>query len=352
MKLLLFNSFMVVVLLSTWIEVRAQGNSMIAEAEESFITEPLASSDRYGFLTIESSVSFSDDVFIVIDNHYESYQKVRLPYNTQLPVGERIITIIAENYDDYTFTVLITEDETRKQRVRFSRTSSPYQKYLYSSYFWIESSINTIIYTDDDSEILIDGEWIGRGMVKTDLPLGTHKIITENQIAGSSERKIMIRSKKVNKVIMYNRPEKTRAQWLSLFPGASQYYKGDKIKGHVFLGLTAITLGLAINYQVAYITNNNYYEEYQWYYQQEVDPDDAHYFGSRAQYYDDAAKEDARLRNIFLFSAIGIYVINIVEALCSEPDGGYREPREIDFIKDLNMSIDEKSVGISYTVTF
>ena len=347
-----FNSILRVFLLFVCTAVYAQGSMTITNAEKSYTAGSLVSSDRYGYLTIESTVSFSNDIYIVIDDHYESYQKVRLPYSTQLPVGERKITIIAENYDDYTFTVLITEDETSKRRVKFSRTNSPYQKYLYSSYFWIESGLNTIVYTDDDSDILINGKWAGRGMVITDLPVGTHKIITENQIAGNSERKIIIRTKKLNKLIMYNRPDKTRAQWLSLFPGASQYYKGQKLKGHVFLGLTAISLGLAINYQVAYITNNNNYEEYKRLYQQVSDPDDAQYYGSRAQYYDDAAKEDARLRDIFLFSAIGIYVVNIVEALWSEPDGGYRENKKIDFIKDLNMSIDEKSIGISYTIVF
>lgn len=295
--------------------------------------------DQYGELQLEFKNIQNTHFYYVVNDDYNNYQKQPIYNPIQLPAGQSKITIITEDFDDYSFRVTIPNEKTIFKTISLQKSISPYHKYFYSSFSWIQSGINIIIYTDKDSDILIDGELIDRAKIKIDLPLGKHEITTIHELAGTTNRTIIITSKKLRRFEMFNKPVKITAQWVSLFPGASQIYKGEVIKGSTLLGLSLVSVGLAIKYHLSFIDNNDLYKEDKIFYNQSSRALSALANGDAAQKHYDAAKKDAEMRDIFIYTTLGIYALNIIDALLSDPIGGYREEYEIDLLKDLNVSV-------------
>jgi hypothetical protein len=306
---------------------------------------------KYGYLLIQPFEFNFDSIYIVIDEIYTQCEKKSIFDYIQIPAGNRKIRIITKDYDDFLLNVTISEGDTVTQQVFFSKTLSGDRYQLNSSYSWAETGTNVTIITDMDSEVFIDGILIRQGTVKADLSLGPHKIETRNMLVGTSKSNVNILSKKQRKLFMFNRPDRRRAQWLSIFPGASQYYKGEKVKSSIFTGLTTICLAISIKYQLSFRDENSKYEWSKYHYIREG-TDLVVRRGDITQELYDSAKYNAKMRDIFLYSGIGIYLLNIIDGLFNDPDGGYRKHEEINFLKDLKISIDNNSIGFSYTLLY
>ena len=203
-----------------------------------------ASALTYGYIKFILPEYYSEYFYVVIDDDYEHYTQISGTDNLMVPVGQEKMTLITENYDDYTINISIVKDDTSTCQVFFSRTDSPYHNLFFSSYSWIVTGINIIIYTDEDSEVYINGELKGSGMVKANFSLGKYEIITKHKLAGTTRRNLTIASKRVHYLKMFNKPDKNTSEWYSLFPGASQLYKGEKVKGPIISGLSATSLAL------------------------------------------------------------------------------------------------------------
>jgi len=129
-------------------------------------------------------------------------------------------------------------------------------------------------------------------------------------------------------------------------------YKGDLWKGGLLFGATIGCLVLAIDYDNNYTNNNHRYLISRGRYADAETAENTVYWAGITQKNYDKAKDAARTRDIFLYSAIGIYALNIIDALIFDPAGGYREEKEIDLQKELNVSAGDNIIQISYTIEF
>ena len=306
---------------------------------------------EHGYLEIKTNIIL-DSFYIIIDNDYNIYQKVEEGDIITLPVGPHKITAISQYNPDSEFNVDIKEDETINKLVYFSNSDKNSTPFIGSSYPWIENQINLILYTDDDSEIIIDSESVGFGFVQLDLPDGLHKLETKNPLAGNTKEELKVTSKRLIILEMFNKPLKTKSQYLSFFPGASQLYKGEKWKGILLLGSTVACLAYAAKSHIDYIDYNLRYNNSKMAYDSAEDPDQAFFQGKSARELYDKTEKAANIRDICLYCGAGILIYNLVDALWNDPDGGYREPKKIDILKDLNLSVNKHSVDIKYSINF
>jgi hypothetical protein len=327
----------------------------VLHAQENYINI-----NKHGQLKIILHVDLNS-YYIIVDRNFENYKEINKDSIITLPVGQHELTIVSKNYVDYSFNVNIEEGKTEIHRSSVMREIIDKNMYKESSYHWVTSKVNVVIYTDDDSELFINGESLGKGSTIKDLPNGKHKIESKNTLAGNSSSIVNINSKQLKTISIYNRPEKSWSQLLSFFPGASQIYKGQTIRGYMYIGLTAACIAMAVKYQVSYVDNNYIYEQYKELYAS-GNNNSAIINGEivypilenakKAQDYYDLAKKDALTRDVFIYTTVGMYIINILDALLIEPAGGYRQANDKNILPGFSMDLGRNKIGINYTINF
>ncbi len=339
MKILKFRIFIILTMLFS-IDIAFAQNS----------TSNLPLSSEVGQLKLESTAFNFSETYIVVDDNYNDYKKIEKNGIVSIPTGKRKITIIFKEYDDYTFFYNIKRGKLNTQKLHFSK-SVDNNKYGNSSYFWIKTKVNAIIKTDFDTEIFIDGKLYGKEIVKVELPLGEHKVLAKNLKAGTIEKVLVLTSKKLTIADIFTRPKKSTARWISFFPGASQFYKKQYIKSGAYFVLIASSIALAIKYQSSYSENISSYESFKFTYLRTYWSKQALINGDRAEKHLEASYNDAKLRDIFFYSAIGLYLSNIVDGLFCTPKGGYRRTKESNLLENVKVSIsrNEINVGLFYS---
>ncbi|MCB9211640.1 MAG: hypothetical protein H6609_19945 [Ignavibacteriales bacterium] len=322
--------------------------------------EVSSSIHKFGQLKIILHVELNS-YYLIVDKKFDDYIEIDKDSILTLPIGDHEITIVSKNYRDYEFKVKIEEGKLVTHRSTIISNIIDESENNESSYSWIKFNVNVKIFTDYDSDLFINGEFIGKGSTTQDLPEGDYKIESKHILAGNTTRLLKIRSKKFQTISMYNKPEKLWSQFLSVFPGVSQFYKGQLFRSYLYLGLTISSIAMAVKYNVSFRDNNFMYEEYKKYY----DKSDSKSIiiegnlsypilenANKTQEYYDLAKRDAQIRDVFLYAAVGIYIINILDAMLIEPDGGYRQMNEENLLKGFSLNIFRDNIGINYTIKF
>ncbi|MBK8946630.1 MAG: hypothetical protein IPM32_15350 [Ignavibacteriae bacterium] len=322
--------------------------------------EDLKNNSDFGQLKIIQHININSYYFI-IDKNYENIIEIISDSIITLSVGRHELIIISKDYEDYEFEVNIEEGKTESFTCNFMTKIEDKNNYKRSSYPWIKSKINTVIYTDDDSELFVNGEYFGKGSISKDFEEGKYIIESKNTLAGTSTRTINITSKQLQTILIYNKPEKSWSQLLSFSPGASQIYKGHTFRGYMYIGLTATCLGLAVKYNDSFEDNNDIYKEYKLLYNASKDKSiliDGKIIypilenANKAKKFYSLAKNDAKIRDILIYTTLGIYLINILDALLIDPDGGYRQTGKKSLLQGFSMHLGRNQMGINYSIKF
>ena len=150
---------------------------------------------------------------------------------------------------------------------------------------------------------------------------------------------------------MWNKPRKYTAKLLSIFPGFSQYYKNEKIKGSLFLGVTTAALGLAYNYHQSFEKKNKRYLDTLNKYRQANTEADALKLGDEAQAKYDEAKNEAENRDLFLYVASVIYIVNLIDGL-NEPSSGYRDENASETKVKVGSFFRTNMIGVNVVMNF
>lgn len=193
---------------------------------------------------------------------------------------------------------------------------------------------NLIIVSDDDSEITVDGEPIGRGAVKLNMQTGPVDILVENKFTGLSSFSTKIFNLESDKTIIlnaYTKPLHSKAQLYSFVPGLSQVYKRQRIKGYAFSGSFLLSGYFAIQKKQQYTSELNTFNDLKERYNNTDNEQVALELGDQIERQQSVVKKQDNQR-IALFSLTAvIYAFNIYDALSSKPEGGYRSNTDIDF---------------------
>lgn len=363
MKILLFEVVILIATLLYMNSIFAQESLNISKKDSVNITEKEKSRGEYGLLKVEIPILITKPYYIVIDDDYENFKIVSDMFYTKIPVGKRKITVISPEFSDYTFNEIFQNDIVLIHQMRYNKSLFMPQiknfskainddSFSESSYIWIKTKINTIIKTDHDSQVYVDGRFIDKGIVKIDLSSGQHELMAKHEQVGTTIKRILVNSKKLKIINIYNKPDKFLTSFYAFLPGIAQIYKGDRTKGYSFLGVCSACFLGSLIYQRSFTDNNSKYIYARYQYQRARSNDTALEFGYRADKYLKQAKDDARIRDVLLYSGLSVYLWTVLDAFFDKPKAGYRKNETIKFIPDIGLNNSEDHINLSLNINF
>jgi hypothetical protein len=221
----------------------------------------------------------------------------------------------------------------------------------YSSYPRIHWQAAFLVKTDPDAKLYVDGTYIGKGIgrvdtlkpftVKSELPSG--RIIYQTISPQNKLYTFHVRE-------LYHRPEKKKSKFLSLIPGGSQIYHGEKWKGFALLGTALAGTALAIKHQLDYSSKYDEFLLTRRQYEQALNPQRVFELGNTADQQLKDANNFANFRDGFIYGTLGIYLYSLVDGML-KPDIGYRKKIEIDPYIDFNPDF-TRQIGINTAYNF
>ncbi len=276
---------------------------------------------EYGYLNINSNF---ETLYIIVDKNFSEYYVLKEGDSLRLPAGERNIIIASEKAYDSRHTIIIPPDNTHIININFDTNISEIAYRYHSSYPRLMWESNVIIHTDNDSEILFQGETIGRGFAALDLPEGNYTFTTKHPDAGRSRTRVFLREDRLTVLDMYTKPSKSVNRLLSVIPGASQVYKNQPVRGALIVGGAALIGYFSYDYIRQYNDANDHYTATIELYRLANSEAEALYFGNLAEELYDEARSYAKTRDIFLVAGGLFYAFNIWDAW-RKPKSGYRD---------------------------
>ncbi|MGA7162071.1 MAG: DUF5683 domain-containing protein, partial [Bacteroidota bacterium] len=145
-------------------------------------------------------------------------------------------------------------------------------------------------------------------------------------------------------------PSHSTAIALCAFPGISQMYKGETVKGLAFLGVFAAGAAVTITYQNDYTSNETAWHETLDAYHSA--PAASNFLALRTAVSNkfDAMNNSENVRNVAFAATAGVYVFDILDAIFSVPKDGYSE--YFSMKTGLSPVVAENFVGLNLIVTF
>lgn len=296
-----------------------------------------------GYLKILTNV---DSFYVLLNRNFKVGHKLRRGDSLQLPVGSHKIILTSRNAFDHAFVVDITAKTTKVYRVNINPVEASQAYLRNSAYPRLRLQANLLVLTDEDSDIYIGKKKVGRGQFKIDTSAGAYKITTRHKFAGAASRKVDVYLNRLEFVELYNKPRRSTANALTIFPGARQLYQNEKFKGLVLSGLFFSGSILAYHEHRDFNKKNSDYLFTRQLYRAATDEKTAIRLAQETQEKYDLAKQTADRRNIFLYVTTAVYALNLGDAF-GAPRGGYRDKRPV-----MSPFSTNDAVGLQYTLHF
>lgn len=264
--------------------------------------------------------------------------------------GLHSLTISYPNSYDRTFAVDIKKDKIHKYTFDNKSIDNKIEANYYeeSSYDYLLKQVNTIIVTDQDALIYVDGKKRGMGVAALNLQKSMVSIKASLPFEDfSSEWRHSIDPASKNYFQHIIRPDKKTLYKKSLIPGLAHLYKHEKQKGVLILAGLSVTTTATVAFISSYRNQMDSYNAIYAQYKSETDEILATTLGNKLRTKD---SEISKTRNlIYTTSAlsIGIYLYSIIDGI-SAPEMGFRESND-DY---LNLHIDSDMVGIKGKIGF
>ena len=137
---------------------------------------------------------------------------------------------------------------------------------------------------------------------------------------------------------------------LSAFPGISQMYKGEAVKGLAFLGLCAAGVAATYMYESYYTSDESAWHQALNNYAGAAPGANFLVLRTAISNKFDAMNNSANDRNIAGGATAGVYLFNILDAIFSIPKDGYSE--YLSMQTGLSPVITENFVGMNMRVIF
>lgn len=214
---------------------------------------------------------------------------------------------------------------------------------------------NLIIISDEDSEIIVNGEYQGNGAVKMNMRTGPVDVSINNKFNIESRFSTEVLNISTEKAIVfeaYTKPERNTSIIYSVIPGASQVYKKQKIKGRFLTG------GFILAGVFSLQTNNKYNSELRTFnsllneYNNSTNEQETRDLGELVDQQQKVTKK-ADSKRLAWFTITGaIYAFNLYDALFTKPKGGYRTKTDIDFYLSNEVIDNNRYTTLSLSYDF
>ena len=296
-----------------------------------------------GFLKIE--VVEVDSFYVVVNNDFSNVYHFASGDSIALEQGIYRITLAKAYFRDVSFRATIREEETRSIRTHMlALTNLPATK-KQSSFPRIHWGAGSVVVSDHDSDIYVDGEYSGTGFAVVH---HSERFTVESRNPAGDVRSRTFISTQANFEVfeLFHRPDRNRAMQWAIVPGAPQLYKNQYLKGVLIASGFSIATGLAVHNDARFRSYNRDYKDIQILYRRETDPGRALQLGNEAEDLFGQANSYSTRRNYLLLGAAFIYAYGIVDGILS-PSGGFRNTN---LTIDPYLDFEERSVQVGISV--
>lgn len=277
-----------------------------------------------GYLRLEVTLRevVLDSFFVVIDGRFDEPYLVSRDDSLDLAVGTRHVLISARGALDSR-----SEVEIRPGLVTWLRSNvvpiRDVERIISATAFpVVRMKANVTVFSEEDADIYIDGEYVGTGVAAHFAPRGIVSIQVRTA-GGSRTQRVFLRDHRMHADEVYVRPKRATTYLLGFLPGAAQYYRGNTLRAGF---ITAAFLGsgaFAYHQRSLFEDQNADFEVARRAYQLADTEVEAHLLGDRADRLHRRATSTARRANIALGLAGTVYVLNLIDALRT-PSTGFR----------------------------
>lgn len=214
---------------------------------------------------------------------------------------------------------------------------------------------NFIVVSDEDSDIIVNERHYSKGVISLDLKTGPVNVSIKNPYSGVSIFKGTVSNTLNEKAVVidaYTKPRISTSRFFSVFPGGSQIYKQQKLKGYTILSSFLLSGYLALQKNKQYDEELKTFRTIYFEYNRAFDEQTAIELGNQLEQQHQVVKEKGNQR-ITLFAIMGaIYAFNLYDAIFTKPNGGYRTKTDIDFYLDNKVVDNNRYTTLSLRYDF
>ncbi len=308
---------------------------------------PFIFAQEIGFVKFDLNV---DSVSIIINNDFNGVRTISTEDSISLGKGLNLVNLSVPFDRFYEVYVQIIPGKTKVVSHEFSeKIPSKYileRNYAAARYY----NVNAFIITDSDSKITVGNSTLGVGFAKFTQKIGLYSILIENEDFGTSSINYLNNDRYyITLFEKYTRPEKPTAQFLSIIPGGSQFYKKQIGKSALFFSGTTVFFGVGISANNSYKKELQTFNELKEQYNNTENESLAFELGNQVEKQQKEVRRKDNMRRAFFGLGILSYSLNIFDAFKSTPDGGYRKEQPIEFYLTNNQeTLGSASVSMRY----
>ncbi len=302
------------------------------------------------YVKISSNV---DSLFLQVGRYLgETYHIANHDSVAIRPGTRRVILGHPSSYDQ-SFLLTIEEGETYQVEHSFQLTKPSVYSFENNIAVGKYYNSNLIVISDEDSDIYINGKYVGLGAAQTNVRTGPYRVTVHNPYIG--ERTFTgtianIPGEPATVVNAYTKPTKYMSRFLTPFPGASQLYKKQTLKGYL------LSAGFILQSGLTLYTNHNYRQELREFnalrerYLVSTNEQAVFDLGNQLEQMQPRINQLNDRRKIMIGITTLIYAFNIYDALFTRPNSGYRSDLNLNLY--LEPGVFRESYYSSFTVSY
>lgn len=225
-----------------------------------FFFLPITSRAQVGYIEVTTNL---ESYYLVVNSDYENVTLRSKNERVEVPVGETEIRLIWEGINDFVNTYIIQENQVFEIRPILDFDDTPKN----SSLAIVRDYRNLNIYTDDESDIYLNGTYLGTGHVSGMLNPGSYQLNMVHPEFGSLKKQLNIYPVKFHEEFRFNDNPSHIGNALKIIPGVGYFSNGEHGKSiGTWMGMAFFGLNLWIqqrNYNLEYDRYKNLVDRYQ-----------------------------------------------------------------------------------------
>lgn len=304
-------------------------------------------SKKYGFIHFEVE---PDSAFLYLDNDYRNLIKLTDGETIKLSADYYRLLIFGKDIPDRILSIEVKESEVDTVGVRVPETQSADNKSpTYAAYRWVA---NLMLFSDDETLISIEGsDYFSYGSLRANLAPGVYRVRFESVNGKRHDAFLEVNSYQLKTYDKYFKPEKSSARFAGVFPGASQFYKKQPLKGISAIALLGITAGLTLHYDSKLAAGKETFYSVKSRYDRAKSEQLALELGNQLDEVGSEVTGYKNRRNIFRIAAILVYAANFVDAF-REPENGFAKQRTFNPYRDFSVDVNSEFVEARVQLNF
>lgn len=257
--------------------------------------------------------------YTVIDGNYLEATLMKPGDSLRVKPGNRKISIVWKNINDFTFTEDISANTTFKKQITFASFPDKPR----TSYKVITGEPNLRIKTDLRSSIYLDGEFIGKHTVEVLAMTGNHKLVITHPKYGSLSKKINTKIYGNTSVVRYNKSPSNLSFAAQLIPGAAYTSKKQYTRAGITYGLLGTLTVALIKQQSNYSKKHNTLMKLKQFYDNSQTTNKAINARWKVENVQDELNKIAQRFNSYLLATGIVYLISTLDGI-RKPKHGYK----------------------------